>query len=212
MARRTAPQHDITKEGVYVPGSDLAWDKARIDAEVAELRDGLKPQQVYGPKVETWPKIPVHEDDPARNHTWWRYVQGATRYDLDAEGVGEYLDRTKNPEMWRIRRLSGNDRARVLRMWRGGLSLHDGFVVAFLAGVVGLDGAEGDEGKELARLLEARASTGTRKGRKVSDEDVLAAADAFDAVSGLGAGDTVDDVGGAVMSFCSPLSEEEKKA
>lgn len=210
MARRTAPQHDITKEGIYVPGSDLAWDKTRIDAEVAELRDGLKPQQVYGPKVEKWPAVPVHEDDPARQHAFWRYVQGTTRYDLDAEGIGEYLDRSKNPEMWRLRRISGNDRSRVQRLWRGG-GHHEGFVVAFLGGAVGLDGAESDEGKELARLLEARASTGTRKGRKVTDDEVLAAADAFDAASGLGAGDTVDDVGGAVMSFCSPLTEEEKK-
>lgn len=210
MARRTAPQHDITKEGIYVPGSDLAWDKARIDAEVAELRDGMKPEQVYGKKITTWPPVPAGEGDPGAEHAFWRYIRGATRYDLEAEGVGEYLDASKAPEMWRLRRLSGADRARVLRLMRTG-AMHEGWQVAFLAGVAGLDGAVGDEGKELARLLEARAATGTRKGRKVTDEEIFAAADAFDAVADLGAGDTVADVAGAVLSYCSPLTEEEKK-
>lgn len=202
MARqRTGPEHDITKEGIYIPGADSAWLREKIDAEVAALRKGTN--------FENAGRIPT-EDDPAFEHTFWRYVRGCTRFDIEAEGLSDYIDMAQEPEMWRLRRLSGRDRARVLRACRQ--DARDGFMLAFTLVVAGLDNAQGEEAKEVARLLEARSSGSTRKGRAVTDDALLAAVDALDAACGFGAGDTAQDVGAAALTFSGALTEEEKKA
>lgn len=203
MARkRTGPEHDITKEGSYVPALDSAWDRERIDAEVAELRKGT-PYESAG-------RVPSDAGDPAREHVYWRYARGATRYDIEAEGLAGYLDMSKDPEIWRIRRLAGSVRARCERLLRTRAE-RDAFALAFVTGAVGIDNADGEPAKNLARLLEAKASHSAVRGRHVTDEDVLAAADALDASCGFGAGDTATDVGGVVWLFSGALTEEEKK-
>jgi len=78
MACRRVPNYAIDSPAIYIRGEDEAWDLDRIEREIAE---------------ETFPPDYHPIDD---------YYAGRTRFKLDA--VETYLDRTKNPEEWKLSR------------------------------------------------------------------------------------------------------------
>lgn len=89
MLKRPPPNR-VDAPIVFVHPDDPAWDKERIDAEMEAL----------GPRQHEHPIV--------------RYIGGWTRYDLDAQTTyegkvvtaREYLDETKQPTMWTLRRLT----------------------------------------------------------------------------------------------------------
>lgn len=97
MARKRAPQHrcDQTEATVILPDDD-AWDHDRIKAEREKLADP--------------------DDHPVQ-----QYWSGTSRYDLDAPvnfggevaTARDYLDETKRPEKYVIRRLQPEEWERV---------------------------------------------------------------------------------------------------
>jgi hypothetical protein len=190
MARqRFSPQHDITGHALFIPEDDGAWDMERIDAEVAEMRKAAK--------FEGTEKIIVTEDDPGRQHVFWRYWNGDTRFDLEAEGVSEYLDQSKSPETWHLKPLSSDTRARSGRLQNGGM-FHEACKVAALEALVGVENAP----SEVADLIARRGKS--HKGAPVTDEQLIAALDSIS----LG---LVADLGSAAMRLSRDLSREEKK-
>lgn len=85
------PQHRVDAPIVFVHPSDPAWDKERVDKEMTELGDRAQ----YHPVV--------------------RYLGGWTRYNIDAPGTladgsvttaREYLDESKQPTVFKLRRLT----------------------------------------------------------------------------------------------------------
>jgi hypothetical protein len=203
--RRLGPQHDITGDALFVTSSDTAWDVDRVNAEVTELRKGTKhePRGVLVPLADD-------EDDPAHQHVFYRYIAGKTRYDLGAEGIGEYLDHDKRPEIFRIRRMAGRDRARVERLIRAG-NAHEGFEWGALRGLFGLENGQGAS-SDLAALLEKREAKRSSGGKPIEDSDVIAAMERCDDQANEEAGTTARTVGWAVFVLSSGLTEEEKKA
>jgi hypothetical protein len=75
------PQHRADAPGRYIHGTDDAWDNERLERDKA---DGKLTDQ----------------------HPVVRYLSGRTRYDLEAEGVREYLRPGVKPVVFVLRRLS----------------------------------------------------------------------------------------------------------
>ncbi len=88
------PQHSVDATPVFIAPMDPAWDRERIDREIAE-----------------------HYKEKASDHPVRRYWRGETRYDLDApfcvDGadltIKDYL--TADATRWTLRRLSVDERA-----------------------------------------------------------------------------------------------------
>lgn len=97
----TAPQHSATAPIRFVSLNDDAWDLATANAEVEAL-----------------------EDDKKGDHPVTRYIQGKTRFDLDAPGqVGDetktprdYLKAGVEPTIWTLRRLKISELTRCRDM------------------------------------------------------------------------------------------------
>lgn len=199
--RRTSPEHDITGESLYVPDDDSAWDHDRIAAEVADLRKGTPfEQQPFEPSSFHLLGVGKTAHDPAIGHPFVRYQKGRSRFDLDAEGIRDYLDESKSPEKWRLRRLKWSARAVVFRLLGEG---GDWMPLAWLQGTHGLENGHED----LARLLAARETKQAIKGKKriVDNEELVE-----EAVRLLGY-DAIESVASAVVRLSQDLSEEEKK-
>lgn len=202
--RRLGPQHDITGDALFVSSSDTAWDSDRVNREVLDLRKGTRFE-------ERGSRVPLldDDDDPAHQHVFYRYMYGRTRYDLSAEGIGEYLDQTKRPEIFRLKRLSGRDRARALRMGQLG-DAQAGLELAVLHGLVGLDNGSGASA-ELATLLEKREAKRSSGGKPIEDSDVIAALERCDDQLREPAGETARILGNVILRLSDGLTEEEKK-
>lgn len=169
---------------LYVPSTDGAWDVARVDEEVADLRRG-------------WPGGPF---EPADHHPFYQYFSGRTRYDLDDEDLQPYLDRSKCPEIWRLRRLSFEQREHVQYLLRKD-QLEAAYFYAFLHGVVALEGVEDDAaGSHLAKMIGELPAKRLHK-----HEDALKTAIADYAMG------VVDEVGAAVVQASMDLTEPEGK-
>lgn len=80
----------ITHKPVYVPSNDDAWDHDRIEREKAQILEG---------EESPWPEL---EDHPVV-----RYQGGVSRYDLAT--VQDYLDPSKSPLRFNLRRLNLNE-------------------------------------------------------------------------------------------------------
>lgn len=102
------PQHRADAPGRYIHGSDDAWDAERLERE--KLSD---------------------------QHPLARYLSGATRYDLDAEGVRAYLRDGAQPVVFVLRRLTHQEYIDCLDIDR----THARMVKAALLGVVRVEGA-----------------------------------------------------------------------
>lgn len=178
MARRVfAPSHSLLAESRYIPPSDSAWDHDRIRAELKALR-------------KAWDGKGRDPADPdpltgEGGHTWVRYDAGFTRFDLQAEGISEYLDKTKRPESWLLRRLTREERIKVGRS-------EDPNRAAYLLGCVGVENGD----PELAKLLEA------------DSRDLDAVVRATEEI----ANSIFDQVGMAVLNASADLMPQEKKA
>jgi len=96
MAReRKAPQHSLTAAMRVIPHDDSAWDHDRLNLELPELD---KADDLEGKLA----------------HPFMQYLHGVTRYDIDGTpGLLEYLDMSKKPEIWHIRRLKLDEAIRV---------------------------------------------------------------------------------------------------
>lgn len=177
------PQNRVDAPIIFVHPDDPAWDKARIAAEQAEMKKrGEKPQ-----------------DHPAA-----RYQGGWNRYDLDAQGTvaGElksprdYIDETKQPTMWRLRRLTALEWYEVHPLWlKGRKNGEDAPVAAcLLACVMGLEKA--DNGPDL-----------DRPGGRLGNADIQRLHD-WGQESEI---DLVLAIGEAVYCASMPLTESEGK-
>lgn len=165
----------------FVTSTDDAWDVDRVDDETLD-KDG-------------------NRLDGADDHPFWVYFTGKTRYDLDDERLQPYLDRSKNPEIWTIRRLGWQQRRRVDAMIRKG-QLEEAWEFALLHGVVSLEGIEDDDekGQALVKVIEELPKVRTPSHRIA----LLEAAYDY-------AAECIDDVGSAVHQASMDLQEAEGK-
>lgn len=91
LKRPAPPAHRADAPIMFVHGDDPAWDRDRVHKE----------QEALG--------------ELAKSHPVARYMGGWTRYDLDARGTladgtitapRDYIDDSKQPTLWKLRRLS----------------------------------------------------------------------------------------------------------
>lgn len=124
------PQHRIDAPILYVHQSDEAWDHDRIVAEQGEMAS--------------------RGEDP-HQHPVARYLGGFTRYDLDAAATfagkvttpREYLDESKQPTYWKLRRLTWDQWYEVLPLWEKAVRDNERPIKAYLrACVMGVERAE----------------------------------------------------------------------
>lgn len=174
------PQHRVDAPIVYVHPSDEAWDHARVAKEQAAMAAADPPQ------------------DPLQ-HPFARYHGGWTRYDLDAQAtvlgavvtVRDYLDESKQPTMWTLRRLGWEDwyaiQPAVEKAVRAGERPMLPYLKACIAGV-----AKVENGPTL-----------TRPGGRLSSDDVSKIYDVSQELP--------YDLGGAVYQASLPLTEPEGK-
>lgn len=161
-----APKHSVSAPAKYIDVNDSAWDHERINAELEALeRDG----------------------DPL-SHPYMRYLNGETRYDLGAEGILEYLDQSKEPETWHLRRLKLEERIRV----EACSSEYEANCVAFACGVVKAENVPDDVAKLAADP-------------KRLERTFLRVVDAY-------AEGAIQRVGNAVRLASQDLQYDEKKA
>jgi hypothetical protein len=100
------PQYRADASGFLVHESDDAWDRERIAAER---------EKMLAAGLET------------KHHPVARYLGGWTRYDLDADAtlfdqsvrVREYLDESKKPTIWKLRRLGREEWYEVQALFEG---------------------------------------------------------------------------------------------
>lgn len=178
MALTRPPQHRLDSNMVYVHPSDDAWNTQLINDELAKM------------------------DDPSK-HPMSRYFGGFTRYDLQAEAhVGdkltspaEYLDLSKHPCVWHLKRLSYSDWNEVFAMWQRSLSRDEPPLKAYeLACRLGVKKVE--NGPELA------GPPG-----QLTERD-MATLDAYRLEFGI---NLIRDIGLAVFQANLPLNDAEKK-
>lgn len=166
MARRMkVPQHALTSTMKYIPRRDSAWDHERIIEEAEKMQN-----------VEDGTAHPVH-----------LYFSGASRFDLEGSGVLEYLDMTKEPEIWHIRRLKFEEAIRVDAC----TSDLERFGLAFAIGVTKVENCP-----PLSKLFEGETRPSERRIRATAWDYSV---------------DCVAEVGGAVIAASQDLTEQEKK-
>lgn len=115
------PIHSLDRPIEYICDSDSAWDDERIEKEFSVIRNDPK---------ENINKHPVRV-----------YFSGTTRYDLDADGVREYVDFDKKPVVFRLRRLSDNAWTEIRNMHGAG-KIASAQALAFEYGVVSIDNVD----------------------------------------------------------------------
>lgn len=203
MRQNRAPRHDLTHPSIFVPSADSAWRHDLVNREVEQLRRAWDEQQERRRAAavaagEAPPEQrPFAEDE---HHPFWAYFYGRTRYWIDDPELAPYLDQEARPEMWRIRRLSFEQRRHVEWLQRRD-QREEAYWYAFWNGVVALEGVEGDEAGEAL----AKAIAGLPKVRQNKHLDGLK-----EAVAGYAIG-VVADVGAAVISASADLTEAEGK-
>lgn len=172
MARqRFAPTFSLVGTPRYVPAGDSAW------------RQNLLPDA-------------DDEKNPAwREHPFWQYLLGNTRFDLEDSALAEFIDLDARPETWTLKPLKLKDRSHVRFLLRRDLQ-EDANAYAFARCVVSAENLEGEPGKALAELLAAK---------KRDHEAIVDAAHAY-------AVNVIDDVGNAIITLSGDLAPREKKA
>ena len=177
MRRLLAPSHDLCARMRYVPADDSAWRMDLVTEECADLGDA---------------KFGEH------GHPFWRYYGGWTRFDLDDPAIVPYLDRDAQPEIWKFRRLSLEERGQVAYLLKLGRE-DEAWRHAFAHGVVGLENPNGPEGVRLTALLQP--GDRTEKQRTA----IIKAAEDYSASA-------VTEVGAACFRGSQDLTPSEKKA
>jgi hypothetical protein len=200
MARLKPPRHKIVETGIYISPDDDAWDMERIEREAREAKDEHERTLAQAAELE---ERGGHEEakqlrekaaeDGAINLPFARYLFGETRYQLD--GVREYLDESKRPEKWYLRRLPEPDfyELKAMREESVRAGSQSGFDASHrLAAKRGIVRCE--NGPEIK--LDARGyvtAESMEKIRRLDDELIL-------------------QLGQAVMEVSKGLTEAEKKA
>ena len=183
LKRPTPPSHRVDAPIVFVHPSDPAWDKERVEAEQAQM-------------------------DAPEMHPVARYQNGWGRFDLSAEYTVlgqphcalDYLDESKQPTRWKLRRLTALEWYEVHPLWQKAIARGELPYDAFLrACAIGLEKAEPDLGVELKR-----------PGGRLSASDVQLLHDMGQEQSP--AIDLVFDIGSAVYTASLPLTDSEKKS
>jgi hypothetical protein len=177
MRKLRAPSHDLCARMRYVPAEDSAWRTELIESECSEL--GV---EKYG----------------ENGHPFWRYYGGWTRFDLDDPTLAPYLDRDAQPETWKFRRMSLEERGQVAYLLKQGRE-DEAWRHAFSHGVSGLEHAAGPEGIKLASLLQPGERTEKQR------QAILKAAEDYSASA-------VAEVGAACYRGSQDLTPSEKKA
>jgi hypothetical protein len=171
----------------FVPEGDGAWDHERI----AEECQAIRREAGWDPKSQT-PDPATH---PETGHIFHRYQNGLTRFDLDADGIRDYLYFDAKPEIWRLRRLTIPEQADVTAQIRGGKP-DQGYWLAFVTGCTNLENPSNEAGRKLATELAAD---------KRNPEAIRAAVEDY-------AREAPAEVGVAVMLASQDLQPHEKKA
>lgn len=182
--RRFAPSHDLVARMRFVPASDGAWRSDLIDAECAKMSAHVEP--------EARASVYMHSET---GHPFWRYIAGATRFDLTAAELDAYLDRGAAPETWTFRRLTLAERSHCTYLERAE-KLEESRTFAFLAAALGVENATGETGRQLCEALAATPRVSA---------DVLKAAENYAATA-------VQEVGAACIRGSQDLTSWEKKA
>lgn len=149
----------------YIPKRDSAW---KIDLVLEDMD-----------KLEA--------EDPEAVHPYRAYFQGDTRYDLDNSGVLRFLDMSKKPEVWHIRRLTLDEAIRVDACE----TALEKAAVAFAIGVINVENCP-----EIGDLFKGES--------KPSERKLLAEAWKISA-------ELVPEVGAAVINGSRDLTYQEKK-
>lgn len=185
MARLRPPQHPVDETEIeYIHNDDDAWDRERIESELNRM-----------------------DEDDWSDHPFTRYFAGLDRFSMDApstfrlqpeeEGgetesvtatVGDYLDRSKDPEVWVVRRIDELDYARkVLPLERRG-DLTQAHIEAVRRGLVKVD-----NGPKLDCNKSGKATPSANDIRVVIREGLLEA------------------LGTSIVTLSRPLTPAEKK-
>jgi hypothetical protein len=215
MRKNRAPQHDLTKPIRYVPSNDGAWDVVRVDREVAKLRADWEADRdrrlerlradIQGAEepdeqlLEELAAVEAEALDLADHHPFWRYFSGRTRYDIDDPELQSYLRHELEPEIWRLRTLSFEQRERANYLLRKDL-IEEGYFYAFLHGVLGLEGVSDEAGGRLAKALAELPAKRLHKHEGALKE----------AIAGYAMG-VVAEVGSAVVQASADLTSAEGK-
>jgi hypothetical protein len=182
---------------VFVPINDAAWDFERADREAEALREAWEADRER--RKEGGEELRDEAWDPAEHHPFWAYFSGRTRYHIDDPELQPYLDRSKSPERWTIRRLSFDERQRAQAHLREG-RLEEAYWLAFFAGVEALDGVSDEAGEHLAKTIAGLPALRTAKHIATLKE----------AIAGYAMG-VVADVGSAVVQASLDLTAIEGK-
>lgn len=185
MALKRPPQHRADAKIVYIHPQDEAWDRDTIEAEAKRMKEvGESPTQ----------------------HPWSLYTGGHNRYDLDAEYtvLGEvkrardYLDESKSPTLWHLKRLSWNEWYDVDAQWQAeikrGRPPHTAFLKALQVGLESVENGPELQGPPNKLTLDDIEAL---HGLRVEIDGVIV--------------DPALDIGEAIYTASMPLTEVEKK-
>jgi hypothetical protein len=139
----------------FVPPDDGAWAHDKINSECeAMIRSALA---ALPPGATASAKADAEKADthPETGHPYWRFIVGATRFDLTLAELQPYIDFDARPETWSFRRLSLTERDEIgYLIGRGRTS--EAFRFAFGKGVTRVENATGEAGEALtAEILKA---------------------------------------------------------
>lgn len=182
MALKRPPNHRIDAPIIFVHDSDSAWDNERVVAEQKRLREaGLDPKM----------------------HPVARYQGGFTRYDLSADTVlfgasvtvADYLDDSKQPTKWTLRRLEVGQWYEIHPSWQRAHRNGEKPFAAFIrSAIVGVVKVENGPTLELAN-------------GRLTDNDLIRLHDLGQAIDV----DVIYDLGQAVYQASMPLVEAERR-
>lgn len=182
MAIKRPPQHRIDAPIIYIHDSDTAWDNDRVTAEQKQLRE---------------------KDLDPRMHPVARYQGGFTRYDLGAETsllgqsvtVADYLDESKQPTKWTLRRLTVGEWYEIHPGWRRAHQSGERPYAAFIrSAIVGITKVENGPQLELTH-------------GRLTDNDLAKLHELGQSIDV----DLIYDLGQAVYQASMPLTEVERR-
>ncbi len=143
-------QHKIDAIPTYILQNDDAWLSDKIDEEVTKLNKRDADDPLVFPEDDESPGYVQRINKYRRQlilrfHPVHRFMTGHTRYDLDAENIRQYLDMSKQPTMFKFRRLNINEYFEIESTLKSGTAtaLSKGYTQAFQLCIKSIDKIEG---------------------------------------------------------------------